>query len=70
MYEYLLKFNLNVHEKIYTEKHGYREHTYNEYTLTVKWCFFPVTLFHVVIWTDITNYTYNEVKLSAPGTLL
>lgn len=49
-----------------TVKHGYREHAYNELTLTAKWFWFLETLLQVVNLSDITNYTYNEV----PGTLL
>lgn len=42
-----------------TVKHSYGEHTYNEFTLTVKRFSFPVILLHVVNFRDITNYAYN-----------
>lgn len=53
---------------ITTVKHGYSEHAYNELTLTAKGFSFPVTLSHVVNWTDITNCAYIKVKSPIPDT--
>lgn len=53
-----------------TVKHRYSENAYNELKLTAKRFSFPVSLLHVVIWMDVTNYAYNEVKMPILDTLL
>lgn len=62
--------HLNILSISYRVKHTYSAHTYNELTLIVKWFSFPLGFKHIVKLTDITNYIYNEAKLSVPGTLL
>lgn len=47
----------NAYTHTSTVTHRYSEHAYNKITLTAK---FPMTIIHVVNFTERMNYTYNE----------